>query len=85
MGKIMTKNEFILELKDKNPTISIGDDEQGYTLLDEDAYNAQIEEWANVLVEEQNAKEAVQNAKETALAKLTALGLTTDDLKALGL
>jgi hypothetical protein len=30
-------------------------------------------------------KEAAQTAKATAQAKLTALGLTTDDLKALGL
>lgn len=40
---------------------------------------------AEVKADEANAKTAIQAAKESAQAKLAALGLTSDDLKALGL
>lgn len=40
---------------------------------------------ALVKADEANAEAAKQSAKEAAQAKLAALGLTTDDLKALGL
>ena len=47
-----------------------------------DAFLAKVESEAKVEANEQAAK---QSAKEAAQAKLAALGLTTDDLKALGL
>lgn len=80
-----TKQDFIKLLKEKNPQIGVGDDESGYTYLDDAAYNAQIEAWADVMLAEQDSAQAVQSAKASAEAKLAALGLTTDDLKALGL
>ena len=87
-----TKAEVIAALKLKYPTLRSGDDERGYEDLSLADYEAQIEIWAdNQLADE--AKAAAQEAaatkaaadKAAAEAKLVALGLTTDDLKALGL
>jgi hypothetical protein len=43
------------------------------------------DQWQSVLAEIEAAKQAKIDAKQAAQAKLTALGLTLDDLKALGL
>jgi hypothetical protein len=80
-----TKNEMIAIIKAENPTLRIGDDEQGYTQLTSDQYNQEIERMASIRLEEEAKQEQVKAAKESAHAKLAALGLTTDDLKALGL
>lgn len=87
-----TKEEMIADFKTECPTLRIGDDEQGYEDLSPADYEAQIEVWANnQLAEEVKAAEAeaanlkAVSDKAAALAKLAALGLTTDDLKALGL
>jgi hypothetical protein len=83
-----TKAEAIAALKLEYPTLRSGDDEQGYTDLGPTDYAATIETWAdNQLEVEAKEAEAEQAAtdKAAATAKLEALGLTTDDLKALGL
>ena len=89
---MITKAEAIAALKLKYPTLRGGNDEQGYEDFSPADYEAQIEIWAdNQLADE--AKAAAQEAaaieaaadKAAAQAKLAALGLTTDDLKALGL
>jgi hypothetical protein len=80
-----TKNEFIKMFKAENPTLQKGDDEQGYTPLNAEEYEAQIEQWADArLVREARlaAEELAKQAKIEAAAKLTALGI---DPKALGL
>jgi hypothetical protein len=41
--------------------------------------------WPNVVANEEAKEQAKKDAKAAAEAKLAALGLTTDDLKALGL
>ena len=80
-----TKEQIIAELKTQNPTIRIGSEEIGYTQLNQSEYIAMIEQWAdNVIAKEEQEAKAESN-KLTAEAKLAALGLTTDDLKALGL
>jgi hypothetical protein len=84
----MTKNEKIVALKKEFPTIKIGSDETGYTQLDADEYEATIAQWADVELAKDakaEADKAAIAAKEAAKAKLEALGLTADDLKALGL
>ena len=87
-----TKAEAIAAFKIEYPTLRSGDDERGYTDLSPADYEATIEGWAdNQLADE--AKAAADKAtadkavtdKATATAKLEALGLTADDLKALGL
>ena len=83
-----TKNQLVSTLKTQYPTIRVGSDEVGYTELVGADYEAKIAEWADNLLEleaDKAVKEAAQKAKEVAQAKLEALGLTTDDLKALGL
>jgi hypothetical protein len=84
----MTKSEIIAELKKEFPIIKIGSDEVGYIELDALDYEALINEWAdNKLMElDKVAKLKIKaDAKEAAQAKLAALGLTSDDLAALGL
>ena len=87
-----TKAEAIAALKLEYPTLKSGSDEIDYTDLSPAEYEATIEKWAdNQLAEE--AQAAAQEAaatkaeadKAAAQAKLAALGLTADDLKALGL
>jgi hypothetical protein len=83
-----TRAEIIANFKKEYPTLKVGSDEIGYTDLSKEDYEATINQWADNAIaeaelgEQQSAKEA---AKAAAQAKLAALGLTTDDLKALGL
>ena len=83
-----SRAEIIADFKKEYPTLKVGSDEAGYTDLNAEDYEATINYWADnaiaaaELAEVEAAKEA---AKEAAQAKLAALGLTTDDLKALGL
>ena len=83
-----TKKQMIELLKTEFPTLRIGDDETGYTELSLKDYEAQIAEWADSrLAKEAKAAEleAKTEAKIAAQAKLAALGLTVEDLQALGL
>ena len=81
-----TKNEMIEILKAENPDgLQIGDDKQGYTQLTAVEYDSQIEIWADARLAKETAKAEADLAKAAAQAKLAALGLTADDLKALGL
>ena len=87
-----TKAQAITTLKEQYPTIQIGSDAIGYTELSPTEYETQISEWADIQLADE-AKAAADKAaadkaeadKAVATAKLAALGLTTDDLKALGL
>jgi len=84
----MTKNQLIAQLKKDNPTIREGSDEQGYVELLAEEYEARINLWADNLLAKQaeaTAKAEAEAKKLEAQAKLAALGLTADDLKALGL
>lgn len=83
-----TKAEMIAIIKAENPTLQVGDDERGYTPIVGADYDAQIAEWADGrLAKEAKADAEAQAAtdKASATAKLVALGLTADDVKALGL
>jgi hypothetical protein len=83
-----TKAEIIADLKKEYPALRVGSEEAGYTDLSPADYEVTIEQWADNLIakaaEEAEAL-AKEQAKAAAEAKLEALGLTTDDLKALGL
>ena len=82
-----TKAQKIAELKLKHPTISKGVNDE-VLLLDANEYKDTIEKWAEVeLAQEAEAAEAEAKAtaKAAAQAKLAALGLTVEDLQALGL
>lgn len=81
----MTKNEIIEQLKAEYPTLRTGNEESGYVELSADDYETTILQWAENLLATQAEILAAENAKAAAEAKLAALGLTADDLKALGL
>lgn len=80
-----TLNEMIEIIKSENPTLQVGDDEQGYTQLNAKDYEAKVKEYAEARLAKQ-AKvaeaEALVQAKLEAVNKLAALGI---DPKALGL
>jgi len=83
----MTKNELIAQFKADNPTITSTINGEAI-LLDAIEYDKTMNDWVKmrldqIKVENENAQ--IDAAKEAAQAKLAALGLTTDDLKALGL
>ena len=83
-----TKNQIIAELKELHPTLKIGDDTRGYTELNLTEYETTINSWADVeltKLESEAEAEAKATAKAAAQAKLAALGLTVEDLTALGL
>ena len=80
-----TKEQLIAQFKAENPTLKTGSEEDGYTNLSVEEYEATIDGWADARLEKE-AKlaeaEAVAQAKVEAMDKLTALGI---DPKALGL
>lgn len=88
----MRIDEIKAELLAANPKLQRGSDETGYEPITGEEYEATIQSWAEAAyakelkAEEKAQAEAEAQAKrEAALSKLAALGLTTDDLKALGL
>ena len=88
----MTLEEIIKELKAQNPTLRKGSEQQGYEQLNADEYEEIILDWANNKLAklekakfEEESKNEGEAKRSAALAKLAALGLTADDLRALGL
>jgi benzoyl-CoA reductase/2-hydroxyglutaryl-CoA dehydratase subunit BcrC/BadD/HgdB len=81
----MTKNERIAQFRIDYPTLQTGNDEIGYTQMESDEYEATLEKWADNAILEEALRAEKQTARDAAESKLSALGLTPDDLKALGL
>ena len=82
-----TLKEMIEIIKAENPTLQVGDDEQGYTQLSAGDYEAQITEWAENRLAK-NAKIAADEAAATQAATdkaalLAKLGITVDEAKLL--
>lgn len=74
-----TKTEMISIIKQENPTLRVGDDERGYTLLSEIDYEAQISQWAdNRLAKEAKTAQVEKNVIDKA-AILAKLGITADE------
>jgi glutathionyl-hydroquinone reductase len=61
-------------------TIKVLDKDQNTILINESAVNIKLSE---LQAAEVQAKQTAEDAKASALAKLTALGLTADEIKAL--
>ncbi len=81
----MTKNQIIAQLKKDFPSLRDGSNTDGYVELSAAEYEARINEWADNMLAKQAEAQAKLDARAAAEAKLAALGLTADDLKALGL
>jgi hypothetical protein len=70
-------------IKAENPTLQVGNDDDGYTKLSKADYEKTILEWANARLDKIQREQAKIDAKAAAEAKLAAIGLSPDDLKAL--
>lgn len=79
------KTDKIAELKAQYPTLRTGSDETGYVEMDVNEYEATISSWADFELAKAEEEAKIVNVKKAAEAKLAALGLTADELKALGL
>jgi hypothetical protein len=83
----MTKNELIAQFQANNTTITATiNGEQ--ILLNSTDYEKTMNDWVAMRLDQikiENEIAQAQAAKEAAQDKLSALGLTTNDLKALGL
>ena len=81
-----TLKQMISILESENPEgLQIGDEAKGYTKLTDAEYKAQIAIWADARLAKEIAKAEAEAAKIAAQEKLSVLGLTPEDLKALGL
>ena len=78
-----TKQEMIKIIKAENPTLKVGDEENGYTELANDDYNAVISEWADArLLKEAKLAEAEEKATAKA-ALLVKLGISAEEAQLL--
>jgi len=83
----MTKNELIAQCKAENPQMFQTVNDETIELVGQD-YEKACSDWAEMRLAQiamENELAATQAAKAAAEAKPAALGLTADDLKALGL
>lgn len=79
----MTKTQMMAQIKKDNPKAFNNVNGEQIEITG-DAYEALIEQWADVELAKEAEEAAKAAAKASAEAKLAALGLTADDLKALG-
>jgi hypothetical protein len=83
----MTKQEIVKQFKSEYPILTKQVNDE-IIELDQDEYDETIDAWSNSKFQKLTfaaEAEAKAQAKATAEGKLAALGLTTDDLRALGL
>lgn len=78
-----TKAQMITLLKEENPTLRVGNEENGYTELSSAEYDAVISEWADarLLKEQIKAEEQAKAAQKQAL--LDRLGITQEEAQLL--
>lgn len=78
-----TKQEMIDSLKLEYPTLQYGDDEQGYTQLSDEEYEAVINDWADARLAKELKKAQVEAQAIAKTELLERLGITTDEAKLL--
>jgi hypothetical protein len=78
-----TKQEIIADLKSEFPTLRVGNDDDGYTDLSAEEYEATIAQWADGKLE-RIARETEAEAKAAQKAALLErLGITEDEARLL--
>jgi hypothetical protein len=80
----MTKEQLVAQLKLEYPVLTYGINEEVFEMT-ADQYEQTISDWADARISKAQAKADVEQAKIEAESKLAALGLTTNDFKALGI
>ena len=81
---MITKEELIAQYKAQYPTLTYGVNNEVFEMSVKE-YEQTIEKWANFELAKIQEEADKANAKASAEAKLGAIGLTADDLKAIGL
>lgn len=80
----MTKEKLVAQLKLEHPVLTYGVNDEVFEMTPEQ-YEETISNWADVRIAKAQAKADAEAAKAEAESKLTALGLTSNDFKALGI
>lgn len=80
---MITKQEIIAILKDENPSLTIGNDDEGYTELSSKEYEATIAEWAEARLAKLAINAEKEALRQTKISAYTKLGLTTEEIEAL--
>lgn len=80
----MTKEQLVAQLKSDYPVLTYGINDEVFEMTSEQ-YEETISNWADVRIAKAQAKSDAEAAKVQAESKLAALGLTSNDLKALGI
>ncbi len=78
-----TKQEMIEIIKAENPTLRVGDEDNGYTELSTEEYEAQIAEWADARLAKLQAKADAEALRQTKISAYEKLGLTKSEIEAL--
>ena len=78
-----TKAEMIALLKAENPTLRVGDDENGYTDLKADDYDKTISEWADARLDKEAKLAQIEANAKAKEALLERLGITEAEAKLL--
>jgi hypothetical protein len=78
-----TKQEMIEIIKAENPTLRLGDEENGYTELTGNDYDAVISEWADARLEKEQATADAQALRQSKISAYEKLGLTQAEIEAL--
>jgi hypothetical protein len=76
----MTRDEIIADLREKNPVMKSGNDIDGYVEFTTEEYEAQINAWADYLIEEAETKAKAASDKAALLARL---GITAEEAQLL--
>ena len=76
-----TKKEMIEIIKAENPTLQVGDDQNGYTQLSAEEYDAVINEWADARIAKEKLKAEAETKEAERLAILNRIGLSADEAK----
>ena len=78
-----TKKQMIDLLKIEFPILQVGDEDNGYSELSAEDYQATIAEWADVRLAKEAQALEVESKAEAKLALLEKLGITEDEAKLL--
>lgn len=77
----MTLEQMIEIIKAENPNgLRVGNDQEGYTKLSNEEYDATIKEWANARLQKINAQHDAENARKAVFEKL---GLSSEEINIL--
>ena len=70
-------------IKAENPTLRVGDEDNGYTELSIEEYESQIAEWAGARLAKEQAKTDSEALLQSKISAYKKLGLTEAEIEAL--